>query len=135
MAVEVSKYKLTERRISQLTLVIGAVAALLTGYISSIRMGAGVLVGSVVAWVSFSWLESALDGIMRVSTAAEGSEQARVPLGSILRIIGRYALIGVVVCVTFFVFHVPVLSMLLGLCALGAATLVASLYEILHSAG
>jgi hypothetical protein len=134
MGLDVARYKLTERRIAQLTLAIGAVASAGAAAFVSIRMGAGILVGSLVAWISFQWLESALDSLMQVSTAQAGSAQARMPLGSIMKIVGRYVLIGAVVCVTFFVFQVPVVSMLLGLCALGAATILATLYEVFRPA-
>jgi hypothetical protein len=133
-ALDVSRYKLTERRIAQLTLAIGATAAAGGVYFSSLRMGAGILAGSVLAWISFHWLESALDGLMRASTAKADSEQARVPLGSIFKIMARYALMAGAVCVIFLVFQVPVLGMLIGLCALGAATIVATLYELWHPA-
>ena len=129
-APEVSPYKLTERRIASLTVVIGVVAAACGAFFSSVRMGAGILVGALVAWVGFRWLESALDGLVRVSTAQAGSEQARVPKGAIFKIVGRYGLMIGAVCVIFFTFKVPVVSMLLGLCALGAATIVATLYEL-----
>ena len=133
-ALDVSRYKLTERRIAQLTLAIGAIAAAGAAYFSFVRMGAGILAGSVLAWISFHWLETALDGLVRASTAQADSAQARAPMGSILKILGRYALIAGAVCVIFFVFQVPVVSMLLGLCALGAATIVATLYELWHPA-
>jgi hypothetical protein len=126
---------LTEKRIAQLTLLLGTIAALATGFFLSVRIGAGIFIGAILAWISFRWLESALDGLVAVSTAKADSPEARVPMSSILRIIGRYGLIAAVVCVTFFVFHIPILSMLLGLCALGAATLLATLYEVLHPAG
>ena len=135
MGIDAARYKLTERRIAKLTLVIGATASIGAAGFVSIRMGAGILAGSLLAWISFHWLKSALDALMQVSTAKAGSPQASVPLGSVLRIVGRYALIGAVVYVIFFVFQVPVVSMLLGLCALGAATILATLYEILHPAG
>jgi hypothetical protein len=134
MALDVSAYKLTERRIAQLTLVIGAAASAGAAYFSSLRMGAGILVGTVLAWISFQWLETALDALAQISTAKPDSARAGVPFTSILKFVGRYALIGAVVCVTFFVFDIPVVSILLGLCALGAATILATLYEILHHA-
>ena len=127
-----STYKLTEKRIALLTLVIGALAAIAGALLSSVRMGAGILVGAVAAWVSFRWLESALDSLMNVLTAQAGVAEARVPKGAIAKIAGRYLLMGGIVYVTFSFFRIPVVSMLLGLCALGAATIVASLYEILH---
>lgn len=134
MAVDIAAYKLTERRIGQLTLAIGAAGSAGAAYFSSIRMGAGILVGSVAAWISFQWLETALDALMQISTAQSDAARAGLPLSSVLKFVGRYALIGAVVCVTFFVFDVPVVSILLGLCALGAATILATLYEILHHA-
>jgi hypothetical protein len=134
MALDIAGYKLTERRIAQLTLVIGAVASVGAAYFSSLRMGAGILVGSVAAWISFHWLETALDALMQISTAQSDAARASVPFSSIFKFVGRYALIGAVVCVTFFVFDIPVVSILLGLCALGAATILATLYEILHHA-
>jgi hypothetical protein len=133
-ALNVSPYKLTERRIAYLTPAIGALASAGAAYFSSVRMGAGILVGALVAWLSFQWLESAMDGLARASTAKAGSEQAGVPTGAILKIFARYALMAGAVYVIFFVFHVPVVSMLLGLCALGAATVVATLYELWHPA-
>jgi hypothetical protein len=133
-AVDIAGYKLTERRIALLTLVIGAVASVGATYFSSIRAGAGILVGAVLAWISFRWLEAALDALVQVSTANSASGRARVPFGSVLKFVGRYALIGAVVCVTFFILDIPVVSILLGLCALGAATILATLYEILHHA-
>lgn len=44
----------------------------------------------------------------------------------------RYGLIALVVYVIFKYLNVPVLSMVLGLCALGAATIVVSLHSILR---
>ena len=133
-ALDVSRYKLTERRIAQLTLAIGAMAAAGAAYFSSLRMGAGILAGSVLAWISFHWLETALDGLLRASTAQADSAQARAPIGAIVKILGRYALIAGAMCVIFFLFQVPVVGMLFGLCALGAATIVATLYELWHPA-
>jgi HAMP domain-containing protein len=131
-ALDVSPYKLTERRIAQLTLVIGVTGAACAAYIFSIRVGAGILVGALVAWIGFLWLESALDALARVTTAAAGSSRTRPPIVAILKIVGRYVLMTGAVYVTFSVFRAPVVSILVGLCALGAATILASLYEVWH---
>jgi len=133
-ALDSSPFKLTERRIAQLTLLIGVLAAVCAALVSTLRVGTGILVGAVVAWLSFRWLESALDGLARASTANAGSSSSGAPIGAILKILGRYALMVGAVYVIFLVFHVPVVSMLIGLCALGAATMVATLYELWHPA-
>jgi hypothetical protein len=131
--VDVAPYALTERRIARLTLALGAIAATGASFLFSIRIGAGVLIGALLAWVNFRWLKSALDTVTRAATAQAEPSKARVPMGSLLGLIGRYFLIAVSVCVIFIFFRIPILSMLVGLCALGAATIGASLYEVFQS--
>jgi small-conductance mechanosensitive channel len=97
------------------------------------RVGAGVLIGALLAWVNFRWLKSALDTVTRAATAQAEPSKARVPLVSLFGLIGRYFLIAVSVCAIFIFFGIPILSMLAGLCALGAATVGASLYEVFQS--
>jgi hypothetical protein len=76
-----------------------------------------------------------MDSVTRASTAQEGSPEARVPVSSYLGLFARYALIAGVVYVIFSTFRIPVLSMLVGLCALGAAAITATLFEVLSPAG
>jgi len=63
---------------------------------------------------------------------AHGQKKAHVPLGSYFMAMFRYALIAIAVYVIFKYLKVPILSMIAGLFALGAAALVACLYEILR---
>jgi small-conductance mechanosensitive channel len=128
--VDPGPYHLAEQRIAQLTLVLGALASAGACLLFSIRVGAGVLIGAFLAWLNFRWLKNGLDSVVRVSTAQAGSAKARLPVGSLVGLFGRYCLIAASVCAIFIFFKIPVLSMLVGLCALGAATIVASLYEI-----
>ena len=131
--VEVAPYALTERRIARLTLLLGAVASVGAYFLFSIRVGAGVLIGAMLAWINFRWLKSALDTVTRAASAQAEPSKARVPIGSLFGLIGRYFLIAVSVYVIFIYFGIPILSMLVGLCALGAATIGASLYEVFQS--
>ena len=131
---ETKQYALTERRIAQLTLLIGGLAAVAAGFLWSIRAGAGVLIGAILAWINFRWLERAMDSVTRASTAQEGSPEAGVPVSSYLGLFARYVLIAAVVYVTFLIFRIPVVSILVGLCALGAAAITATLIEVLSPA-
>jgi small-conductance mechanosensitive channel len=131
--VDVAPYALTERRIARLTLVLGGIASAGACFLFSVRVGGGVLVGALLAWVNFRWLKNALDAVVRASTAQAEPPKARLPLGSLFGLIGRYFLIAVSVYVIFMSFGIPILSMLVGLCALGAATIAASLYEVFQS--
>lgn len=132
---DAAQYELTERRIAWLTLIIGVLAAAGASFLFTVRVGAGVLVGAVLAWINFRWLENALDAITRASTAQAGSPQARVPILSYLGMIARYALIAGVVYVIFSRLQIPVLSMLVGLCALGVAAMTATVWEVVSPAG
>jgi small-conductance mechanosensitive channel len=124
---------LTERRIAQYTLLLGCAGSVVASFFFSIRVGAGLFVGALLAWFNFRWLERARDAVTRVSTAQTNSSEARVPISAYFGLFARYALIAVVVYVTFSVFRIPVLSMVVGLCALGAAAMLATLVEVLSS--
>ncbi|HEX3376724.1 MAG TPA: ATP synthase subunit I [Candidatus Acidoferrales bacterium] len=132
---EAAQYELTERRIAWLTLVVGAMAAVGASFLFTIRIGAGVLIGAVLAWINFRWLGNALDAVTRSSIAQEGSPQARVPVLSYLGMIARYALIAGVVYVIFSRLQIPILSMLVGLCALGVAAISATVWEVVSPPG
>jgi small-conductance mechanosensitive channel len=62
--------------------------------------------------------------------SARSQKISHVPLGSYFMAMFRYALIAIAVYVIFKYLKVPILSMIAGLFALGAAALVACLYEI-----
>ena len=131
--IDVAPYALTERRIARLTLVLGGIASVSAGFLFSVKVGAGVLIGALLAWINFRWLKNALDTVAHAATAQAEPSNARVPIGSLFGLIGRYLLIAVSVYVIFIFFRIPILSMLVGLCALGAATIGASLYEVFQS--
>jgi hypothetical protein len=125
----------TERRIAWLTLAIGFTAA--AGFLIAGRpgWGAGVAIGAALGWLNLRWLGRGLDTLVAAATAQEGRPKAQVPLSTYFTALFRYALIGLCVYVIFVYLHVPLGSLLVGLCALGAAALVASVYEILRPAG
>jgi small-conductance mechanosensitive channel len=128
---DAAQYELTERRIARFTLIVGGLASVGAGFLFSIRVGAGVLVGALLAWINFRWLERAMSSVARAATAQAGSPEARVPVTSYLGMFARYALIAAVVYVIFSRLRIPVLSMLVGLCALGVAAMLASVWEVL----
>ena len=124
----------TERRISWLTLLIGFLAALLVAVLRDRLWGAGLAIGAALAWLNFRWLRRGLDALVTASTAQAGKEKPSVPLLTYFAMPFRYGLIALAVYVIFEYLRVPLVSMVVGLCALGAATIAASVYEILHPA-
>ncbi|HYU22035.1 MAG TPA: ATP synthase subunit I [Candidatus Dormibacteraeota bacterium] len=131
-AIESPSGAVTERRISWLTLLIGLVAGLLVALLSDRLWGAGLGIGAALAWLNFRWLRRGLDALVSVSTAQAGKEKPVVPMASYFGMLFRYGLIALAVYVIFIYLKVPLVSMVVGLCALGAATIAASVYEILH---
>jgi len=124
----------TERRISRLTLLIGLVAGLTVALLRDRLWGAGLGIGAVLAWLNFRWLRRGLDALVVASTAQAGKERPAVPLLSYFGIVFRYGLIALAVYASFEYLRVPLVSMVVGLCALGVATVVASVYEIFDPA-
>jgi ATP synthase I chain len=123
----------TEVRISRLTLIFGTAAAA-ASIISGHRTWAiGLVVGTVLAWLNFRWLGRGLDALVLASTAQQGYEKPHVPWWSYVLVLFRYALIGLAVYVIFIYRNIPLASMIVGLCALAAAAIAASVWEIFRS--
>lgn len=122
----------TERRIAWLTLVIGFVAAAILALVHQRPWATGIAIGTVLAWLNFRWLKRGLDALVLASEAQQGREKPQVPLATYFTAIFRYGLLALAVYVIFKYLHVPIGSMVVGLCALAAATLAASVWEILH---
>jgi ATP synthase I chain len=131
-AVDTSSYRRSESQISKLTLVLGAVSALPVLYYYGWHWGAGIFIGSILAWLNFRWLQQGLDALT-ASLAAQGRRRnAKIPIVTYFKALFRYGLIALTVYVIFRYLNVPVLSMVFGLCALGAATMLVSVHSILR---
>ena len=123
----------TERRIANLTLMLGAAGAVLAAFFFPPRYAVGILLGGVLAWLNFRWLRRGMDAVADAASDPAGPRPQQAQLAAALRVAVRYALLGLAIYVIFKVFSVPMLSMVIGLFALGVAATAAGLYEILHS--
>jgi small-conductance mechanosensitive channel len=130
--VEASRGRVTERRIAWLTLVLGFTTGAIVALIGQARWGAGVAVGTALAWLNYRWLRRGVSTFVLASKAQAGSAKPRVPIGTYFLMLFRYGLIAFAVYVIFEYLKVPLLSMVVGLCALAIAAIVASVYEILR---
>jgi small-conductance mechanosensitive channel len=130
--VNVAPYLESEKWIARLTLILGGLAAVPVALFYGPLWGAGILVGTSLAWFNFRWLKQGLDALTVASTAQADQPKPQVPITTYFKALLRYGLMGIAVYVIFKYLNVPILSMIFGLCALGAATLAVSVYEILH---
>ena len=125
-------YKQDESRISRLTLLFGAVAGVSVAFFRGGHWGFGILIGSVLAWLNFRWLRQGLDAFTEAATAQAHKRNVHVPVLTYFKALFRYGLIALGVYVIFRYLNVPVLSMVVGLCALGAATFAVSIHSIMY---
>jgi small-conductance mechanosensitive channel len=130
--INVAAYLAAEKWIARLTLLLGALAAIPVAVFYAPLWGAGIVVGAILAWLNFRWLRRGLDALTAASTAQADRPKPEVPLSTYFTAAFRYGLIALSVYVIFEYLNVPILSMIFGLCALGAATMAVSVYEILH---
>jgi hypothetical protein len=123
-------YERVERRINWLTPGAGLLAALIVWGAASWRAGAGVAVGALLIWVHYYWLRRATHSIVRGAAqpdSAPKTDSAKI----IVFLFASYALIVIGAYVTVIYFHLPVLSVLGGLLALGAAAMAGSVYSVI----
>jgi small-conductance mechanosensitive channel len=129
-AAAVVRYQRSELWISYLTLILGAIAALLAGFLYNAGWGIGLAIGAGLAWLNFRWLRQGVDALTETVAAERDRRKRKIPLLTYFKAAFRYALIALIVYVIFKYLNVPVLSIILGLCALGAATLAVSVHEM-----
>jgi small-conductance mechanosensitive channel len=131
-AAAVARYQRSESWIAHLTLILGAIAALLAGFLYSSRWGIGLMIGALLAWLNFRWLRRGADALTETVASERERRKRKIPLLTYFKAAFRYALIALIVYVIFKYLNVPALSMVVGLCALGAATLAVSVHEMLR---
>jgi hypothetical protein len=85
-------------RIRHTMLVLGVIATLISWFVWGWRIAAGVLLGCIVSYVNFHWLERALNSLAERITAA-GSKVSST--GTVFRFLLRYVFIGVGAYVIF----------------------------------
>ncbi len=130
--VEATRGRATERRIAWLTLFLGFTPGAIIALLGHTRWGAGLVIGTALAWLNFRWLRRGANTFVLASKAQAGSQNPRVPIATYFLILFRYSLIAFTVYVIFECLKVPLLSMVVGLFALAVAAIGASVYEILH---
>ena len=124
-----TRFHRVQQRIAYLTLTFAAIAAVIVALTVTWRWGAGILLGAALAWINFLWLEQGLAAISKLAQAQHGAPKPRISLWVWIKVFSRYGLIGILLYTAWVLVHIPVVSMLAGLCALGAAVMAEGIYE------
>jgi hypothetical protein len=132
-------------RIAALTLGFGFASAALALALHRPDWAKGLAGGALLGWLNFRWLSRGIRAMMlAVSSHADvpssdpeaSLKRAKLtdfPVGTYLALVFRYALVAFGAYVIFIYLHVPLVSIGLGLCALVAAIMTASVWEVLKS--
>jgi hypothetical protein len=124
--------EVTERRIAWLTLIFGAAASLAAVFLNDMNWAMGLAIGAVLAWLNFRWMQRSVNAMVAAAEAQAGVEKPSLPSSGLGTAMFRYVLMGLSIYVIFKLLKIPLASMFVGLCALGAAAVAASVYEIVH---
>jgi small-conductance mechanosensitive channel len=119
------------RRIALLALLIGLSASVVVFLAVSRRAGAGVAVGTALAWLGFRWLEQFADAIAAAASEQREGAAARVPTGVYIRMAVRYMLIALAIWVILRFFNLPIVSILVGLLSVGAGAMAEGIFELI----
>jgi len=131
-------------RIQWLTIGFGLCSAAAGWALHHMDWAKGLLCGAALGWLNFRWLQSGIRGIfetavVQAKTSPEGgdppvssSNSATLGIVRAFTMLFRYALVGLGVYVIFIYLRVPLVSIGLGLCALVAAIITASVWEVLR---
>ena len=114
------------KRIRRVMLVLGAAGVVSVTAIYGVALGAGLLVGCVIAWANFYWLEQIVKALADRVTRSGQSESGR---GVFARFLLRYAVIAVAAYVIFSVSLASLYGLLGGLFLTVAAILCEAGYE------
>jgi hypothetical protein len=123
----------TIRRVALLTPIFGITAGLIASFLHRWDWAEGLVLGSGLGLLNFHWLKRGVEAFTSAAAAEAGDEKPRGRAATYLAAAFRYALIGLSVYVIFKYLHVPLVSIVLGLCAIAAAIIVASVWEVLQS--
>ncbi|GAC1669699.1 MAG: hypothetical protein NVS9B4_25740 [Candidatus Acidiferrum sp.] len=120
----------TEHRIVWMTLAFGAMGAAIAAFEFSFRAAAGVFIGAALSWLNFLLLGRGTRALVSVAATESGPRPQQAQLAAALLSAGRYILLAASIYVIFKGLKVPLVSILVGMLALGAATTLASLCEL-----
>lgn len=127
-------------RIELLTILFGCFAAVVAVAFHRTDWAKGLVGGALLGWLNFRWLSRGIRAMMLAAysqadrnpdeTVTRGKSTGSSAAASLMMVF-RYALVALGVYVIFAYLHVPLVSIGLGLCALVAAILTASVWEVL----
>jgi hypothetical protein len=123
--VEQAIVPLSHRRILVIMAVIGLAGSIFGSALISVSFGAGVFIGSVLAFANYYWLKVSLKKIFDL--AAETGERPRLLA---LKYFARYLVLGTVVALLYATAAVSIVGVILGMGGFGFAVVIEGILRI-----
>ncbi len=117
----------TNSRILIILALLGIAGTLFCSFYFSIRFGVGVFFGTVVAFANYYWLQHTLQSIF--STVADGEK----PRFSLLKFLGRYLALGVLIAIVYITKAVPIEAFIFGAASIAFAVMIEGFVRIFTS--
>lgn len=127
---EASVKPLSHGRILKIMGATGVAGSILGAVFVGIPFGAGVLTGSLLAFVNYYWLKFSLKKVF--AYAAETGERPRL-LG--LKYFGRYLILGAIIAVLYAADAVSIVGLILGMGSFGFAVVIEGIFNIFSGPG
>lgn len=130
MALSEQFYEAVERRIERLTLVAGGMGAFVSAWKWGWRAGMGFIIGALLSWLNFRWLDQGLGALLRAAANPAAASKTPVARWIYARFLGRMALL---VCALYVILKgawFPGRAVLTGLFSLIAGVIVEVTYEV-----
>ncbi len=108
----------TNSRILAIMAVIGCLGTLVCSFYFSVRFGLGIFLGTASAFANYYWLRHTLDSIFYA--VSEGEK----PRFSLLKFLGRYLALGVLIAIVYLTKVVPIESFIFGLASIAFAVMI-----------
>jgi hypothetical protein len=130
MALSERFYEAVELRIERLTVVVGLIGAFISAWKWGWRAGLGFIIGALLSWLNFRWLDQGLGALLRAAANPAAASRTPVTRWIYARFLGRMALL---VCALYVILKgawFPGRAVLTGLFSLIAGVIVEVTYEV-----
>ena len=114
----------THGRILLIMAILGIIGSIAGAVFHSLAFGIGILTGTALAFANYYWLQYSLRKVF--ANAAEGQK----PKISALKYISRYLALAAIIAVIYVSGVLPIVPVILGMCAFGLAVVVDGIIRI-----
>lgn len=119
----------THGRILLIMAILGGLGSIAGAAFRSLEFGFGILIGTALAFVNYYWLQYSLRKVFA------NAEEGQKPRLSVLRYVSRYLALAAVIAFIYVTGVLPVIPVILGMCAFAFAVVIDGIIRIFQGTG